>query len=108
MKAIYGAIIGTTANIFAFFMLMFGRKYTVAIASVLAFVATTVALIVCLKTIILSVVALSVIPSWIATTLAWFIPSNFISVTSSILSGRICRTAYEMSVKKIDLVTKAS
>lgn len=108
MGKAFAVLIGMAPQLFAYFLSMFGRKYTVATATVLAYIATTVAMIVCLKQILAGVVALIVMPTWIASFIAWFIPSNSISVISAILSGRICKTAYRMVVAKIELVNNAS
>lgn len=95
-------------NFFVYFLAMFGRKFTVSTAAVLAFIAATAAMIICMKSILLGVTSLLVIPAWIYTAIAWFIPSNFISVISSILAGKICKEAYNMVNTKIDLITKAN
>lgn len=101
-------LVASAGNIFAYFLAFFGRKYTVATAGVLAFVATTITMIVCMKSILTGVIALIVMPAWIATFIAWLIPSNFIAVVSAILSGKICKAAYNVINTKIDLITKAS
>ncbi len=95
-------------SMFAYFVTMFGRKFAVTTATVLAMIATTVAFIVCLKSILAGVLGILLIPSWILTAIAWFIPSNFISVVSAILSGRICKEAYRIINVKIDLIAKAN
>ena len=97
-----------STGIFGFFLTMFGRKFTVITATVLALVATTVTFIVCLKSILTGVVALLAIPTWILTFIGWFIPSNAISVISAILSGRICKEAYRLINVKIDLIAKSN
>lgn len=87
---------------------MFGRKFTVATASVLAMLATTTAMIFALKSILGVLTAAIIIPSWIASAIAMFIPSNFINVVSMILSGKVCKEAYNLIQVKIDLITKAN
>ena len=103
LAGLFGLLGSAFSNLFVYFLAMFGRKFTVSTASVLAFITATIALIFCMKTILLGVTALIVIPSWIYTFIAWFIPSNFIAVVSSILSGKICKEAYNMMTTKIDL-----
>lgn len=95
-------------NLFMYFLAMFGRKFTVSTAAVLAFLAATTAMIFCMKSILLGITSLLVIPGWIYSAIAMFIPSNFIAVVSSILSGKICKEAYHMVNTKIDLVTKST
>ncbi len=102
------AIGSAITSMFGYFMLMFGRKFSVTTASILAFIATTIAFIVCLKSILAAVIAALVIPSWLLYVIGLFIPSNAISMLSSILSARICRSAYEIIKFKIDLATKAN
>lgn len=97
-----------SSQLFAQFLVLFGRKYSVAVASILAFIATTVTFIFCIKQLIITAVALIVMPAWIATSIAWFIPTNFIAVTSAIISGRICKSAYLVITEKIKLVNNAS
>jgi hypothetical protein len=108
MFKIFTFLTSFPAALFANFLALFGRKFTVATAAVLAMIATTVTMVVCLKSILTGVTALLVIPSWIYTAIAWFIPSNFIAVVSAILSGKICKQAYLLVQNKIDLITKAN
>ena len=108
LAGIFAVLVSWPSQLFAHFLALFGRKFTVATASVLAFLATTTTLIVCLKSILSALVALIVMPSWIATAIAWLIPSNFISITSLIISGRICKTVYHLVQRKIDLITNAT
>lgn len=108
LAAILAPLTGMASSLFANFLILFGRKYTVATAAVLAFIATTAAMIVCMKSILGAMVAAIIIPGWVYAFIAWFIPSNAISIISAILSGKICKEAYNMVNTKIDLVTKAS
>ena len=96
------------SNLFVYFLAMFGRKFAVSTATVLAFIAATIAFIFCLKTILLGVTSALVIPAWIYSAIAWFIPSNFIAVVSAILSGKICKEGYNMVTTKIDLIAKSN
>ena len=108
MSSLFTLISTFATSLFANFLALFGRKFTVATASVLAFLATTAALIVCLKSILGAVIALITIPSWIYTAIAWFVPSNWVALVSAILSGKICKQAYLLVQHKIDLITKAN
>lgn len=105
---IFALILGFIPALFANFLAMFTRKYTVAVASVLAFIATTITFIVCMKSIIGLAVSLIIMPAWIYNAIAWLIPSNFISITSAIISGKICKSAYVVVTEKIKLINSAS
>lgn len=108
LAAILAPLTGMATNLFAQFVLLFGRKFTVSTAAVLAFLATTLAMLVCMKSILGAMVAAIVIPSWVYAAIAWFIPSNAVGIISAILSGKICKQAYLMANTKIDLITKAN
>lgn len=96
------------SQLFAQFLLLFGRKYTVAIASTLAFIAATLTMIFFLKTLIVTIIATASAPVWFIQFLAWIIPTNWIALFSTIMSGRICRAAYDSALYKIALVNQAS
>lgn len=108
LALIYTFLQNTVGALFAYFLAIFGRKYAVATAAVLAFIATTITFIICLKSILAAVIASLVMPAWLVYAIGLFVPSNAISVFSSILSGRICAAAYEIMKYKIDLVAKAN
>jgi len=107
MGAIFSVIAGMSSAIFGQFLLLFGRKYTVATATVLAYMATTLAMLACLRSIIQGVINLIVVPAWLSM-LAWFIPSNAIGIISAILSARICHAAYLVATDKIKLISQSS
>jgi len=108
MFKIFQILAGMSSHIFTNFLALFGRKYAVGTASVLAYLATTAAMIVCLKSILLSIVALITIPSWIYSAIAMFIPSNAVGIMSGILSAKICKEAYFVATNKIKLLNNAS
>ena len=108
MKFLITTLGGMFSGLFAQFLLLFGRKYSVATASVLAYIAATLAMIVCLKGIILTIIASIVMPEWLITGIAWIIPSNFIQLFSLIMSGRICRAAYDSATIKVSLIASSS
>ena len=108
MPAIFSFLVTFPAQLFGLFLALFGRKFAVGTATVLAMMATTVAMLFCMKTIITSAVALIAMPSWLATIIAWFIPSNAIGMLSLIVSGRICKAAYRLTMRKINLVAQAN
>lgn len=108
MKFLIGVFGGMFSQLFAQFVLLFGRKYGVAVASTLAFTAATLAMIVCLKGLILTVLAGIAAPTWFLSFLAWIIPTNWITLFSTIMSGRACRAAYDGAVFKIALISQSS
>ena len=108
MTALFTGISTFFVSIFAQFAVIFGRKFTVGTASVLAFIATTIAALACLNSLVQLMLNLIVMPSWLATGLAFFIPSNYLTVFSLVLSGKICKRAYGLAMTKIDLLTKAN
>lgn len=108
MPAIFAALLAVIPNLFAYFLTFFGRKYTVATATVLAYIATTVAMIVCINNLIQSIVVLIVIPPWISTAIAWFMPSNAVGILSAILASNVCHSSYRIVIGKIKLVNSAS
>lgn len=108
MKFLITTFGGMFTGLFGQFLLLFGRKYSVATASVLAYIAATLAMIVCMKGIILSVLAAIVMPEWLLTGIAWIIPSNFVQLFSLIMSGRICRAAYDAATVKVSLIASST
>lgn len=108
MKFLISVFGGMFTQLFAQFLLVFGRKYGVALSATLAFVAATLAMIVCLKGLILTVLAGAAAPSWFLTFLAWIMPTNWILLFTTIMSGRACRAAYDGVVFKISLISQSS
>jgi len=108
LLGIFTAITTFVGSLFAQMLLIFGRKFTVGTATVLAYVATTLAFVICINELFSVVMAAVAIPAWILTAISWFIPSNFLSVIASITSGRVCRLAYQVTVKKISLMNSAA
>lgn len=108
MPALLAFIPAMFSGLFAQFILLFGRKYTVGTASVLAYIATTAAMIFCLKQGLSTLSILLSPPLWLVGVLGWIIPSNFIAITSAIASARICRAAFDMAIAKIKLINGAS
>lgn len=94
--------------LFSAFFAFYARKHTTAIAGLLAFASMLVIFISCINLILQTVINLIVVPAWILTALGMFIPANFSVVLAAIISGRICRAAFDWGVKKTDLVVKAN
>ena len=96
------------SSLFTQLLLVFGRKYTVGVATILAYLSFTFVFIACIKTIVAALLAALTIPAWIYTAIAVFVPSNFISCIAAIVSGEICTKAYRMTLTKIKMMNSAS
>jgi hypothetical protein len=98
----------TIPALFSAFFVFYSRKYTTAVAGLLAMAAILVIFISCIQVILQSVLALLVVPAWLLTSIGMFIPTNFTVVLAAIVSGKICRAAFDFGNKKTDLVVKAN
>ena len=96
------------SQLFAQFILLFGRKYGVALATTLVFTAATITMIVFLKSLIVSLLLASSAPAWFLQFLAWIIPTNWLTLFSAIMSAKISRAAYDAATFKITLISQAS
>ena len=111
MPILFGifTFLGTfVSSLFTQLLILFGRKYTIGVATILAYLSITFVFIACIKTLVAAVLAAMVIPSWVYTPIAVFIPSNFISCVSAIISGEICTKAYRMTLTKIQMMNSAN
>lgn len=95
-------------TITAWAVAFFTRKIAVAGASIASFILLTAAFIVCIKQMILIVLALAVLPAWLTMGFGMFIPFNFSVVLSNILAAQSCRWAYDKAMDKIRLINAAS
>jgi hypothetical protein len=84
------------------------RKVGVAAGSIASFVIITAGLILCINAILQSVIAMIVIPAWIANSIGLFIPIDFAACLAAIVSSKICRAAYDMAKFKIVAINSAS
>lgn len=100
----YGALTTTLAALVAWL----GRKLGVATTAVLSAVLLTAALVACINSILQSVLAVMVVPSWIAVSMGMFLPASFSVTLSAIMSSYICRAAYDMAIIKIKMINSAS
>jgi hypothetical protein len=98
----------TIPAIFSAFFAYFLRKHTTAVAGVLAFGAITLIFISCINLILQTAIGLIAVPAWLLTAIGMFIPSNFAAVWAAVVSGKICRAAYDYGVKKTDIIVKAN
>lgn len=101
-------LFSTLPALFSAFFAFYARKYTTAVAGILAFGAMLVIFISCINLILQSVLALIVIPAWLLTPIGMFMPGNFSVVLAAMVSGKICRAAFDYGNKKTDIVVKAN
>lgn len=92
----------------AWLVTFFTRKMTVAASTIASFIFILAAFVVCIKQIVLYVIALAVIPSWILTGIGMFLPLNFTVVLSSILSAQSCRWAFDKAIEKVKFLNNAT
>lgn len=86
----------------------FTRKIAVAGASIGSFILLTAAFVVCIKTMVLYVMSLAVLPAWLSAGVGMFIPADFSLVLSNILAAQSCRWAYDKAMDKIRMINGAS
>lgn len=108
MSAILAAIGWIITSLGGWLIAFFTRKIAVATAVLASFVFITAAFIVCIKTMVLYVLTLAVIPAWIVNSLAMFVPFNFFVILSNILGAQSCRYAYDKAMDKIRIINSAS
>lgn len=108
MAKLIAFLFTTIPALFSAFFAYYSRKYTTAIAGLLAFSAMLVIFVSCINLILQSVISLIVVPTWLTVSVGMFVPGNFAVVLSAIVSGRICRAAWDYGNKKTDLVVKAN
>ncbi len=89
-------------------MQFFTRKIAVVTTTIAGYILLAAAFIVCIKQMILVVMALAVLPPWVTNGVGVFIPFNFSLVLSNILAAKSCRLAFEMAREKIKLLNNAS
>ena len=95
-------------GLFAYFLSIFGRKFAVGTASVLAFITVLIVFVASINTIIGYVSSLIVIPVVISRFISWIVPTNFVQVTSAMLSAKVCKSAFMVVLDKIKIMNSAS
>lgn len=108
MAKLIAFLFTTIPALFSAFFAFYARKYTTAIAGLLAMGAMLVIFISCINVILQTVIAAIAVPAWLLVPIGMFMPSNFALVMSAMVSGRICRAAYDFGQKKTDLIVKAN
>lgn len=108
IKLITGLWSGIGAMIAAIFAIA-GRKATTVSAGLAAYAALTIIFIACINALVISMIgaieaAAGALAAWILVPIGMFIPGNFALILSGIVSGKICRAAYDLGKKKTELV----
>lgn len=101
-------IAGFIATAVSFFIAILSRKAIIVLAVITAFMALVVAFLACMKIIIGGIVALIVMPAWLATAIGFFVPSNYAGVLSLIMSAKTCKAAYNLAKEKIALIGQSN
>jgi hypothetical protein len=97
----------TIPALFSAFFALYARKWGTAIGGLAAFSAITLIFISCINAIVVYVISLAWIPTWLLIPIGMFIPGNFAAVLGAVVSGKLCRAAYDYGVKKTDMIVKA-
>lgn len=108
IKLITGLFGGITSMIAAIFAIATRKAGTVT-AGLATFAALTVIFVACINALVLHVVGMieaswGIVAAWLLTPIGMFIPGNFAAVLAAVVSGKICRAAYDLGRKKTDIV----
>jgi len=86
----------------------FSKKARIVATTLAGYILIVAAFILCIKQAVTFVLALAILPSWIATGIGMFLPYNFATVLASILGARSCRYAYDIAVSKLKMVNSGT
>ena len=105
ITGLWGGITGMIAAIFA----IAGRKTTTVTAGLATFAALVVIFVACINSLVQMMIgaveaAAGALAVWLLVPVGMFIPGNFSLVLAGIVSGKICRAAYDLGRKKTELV----
>jgi len=108
IRLITGLWGGITAMIAAIFAIA-GRKAGTVTAGLATFAALIVIFIACVNALVVSMIgaieaAAGALAAWFLVPLGMFVPGNFALILAGIVSGKICRAAYDLGRKKTELV----
>jgi len=108
IKLLTGLWAGITAMIAAIFAIA-TRKAGTVVGGLAAFAALTVVFIACINALVLGMVgyvesAWSALSVWLLVPVGMFVPGNFALVIAGVVSGKICRAAYDLGRKKTDII----
>jgi len=108
IKLIGGLWAGITSLIAAIFAIA-GRKAGTVTAGLATFAALIVIFIACINALVITAVgwieaAAGAVAVWLLVPVGMFVPGNFALVLAGIVSGKICRAAYDLGRKKTELI----
>lgn len=108
IKLIAGLWSGITGMIAAIFAIA-TRKAGTVVGGLAAFAALTVIFIACINALVIYLVGIveaawGALAAWLLVPVGMFIPGNFALILSAVVSGKICRAAYDLGRKKTDIV----
>jgi hypothetical protein len=89
----FGSISAIISWIFQYFLARYGRVAAV----IVTFVAITVTFGACINLLVNQAISLISVPAWIAAFIGMWIPADFAACLSILVSGRICRAAYDLA-----------
>jgi len=84
------------------------RKLGTVTVTIAAFILMTAVFIACINSLLTSVLSLLIIPPWISNGVGMFIPGDFAAVLASVVSSKICRSAYDLAMLKIKTIAAAN
>ena len=108
IKLIIGLWAGITAMIAAIFAIA-TRKAGTVVGGLAAFAALTVVFIACINALVIAMIAYvdaawGAVAAWLLVPVGMFVPANFAMVIAGVVSGKICRAAYDLGRKKTDII----
>lgn len=108
IKLIAGLWSGITAMIAAIFAIA-GRKAGTVTAGLATFAALLVIFIACINALVVTAIgwieaAAGAVAAWLLVPVGMFVPGNFGLVLAGIVSGKICRAAFDLGKKKTELI----
>ena len=108
MSKLIAFIISGFTTLGSAFFAFYTRKLGTATAAVLTFVSLIAVFVYCINEILDTVINVLSPPAWLLNSVGMFIPADFAAVLAAIVSGRICRAAFDTAYRKIDIVSKAN
>lgn len=105
LSGLWAGITGMIAAIFA----IAGRKAGTVAAGLATFAALIIIFIACINALVQTMIgaveaAAGALAAWFLVPVGMFIPGNFGLILAGIVSGKICRAAYDLGKKKTELV----
>lgn len=108
MIKLIGVMVAGIPAVVGSILAFMARKWGTAVASIALVVSLTVAMIVCINSILQTVLAALAFPGWLLTAVGMFIPANFAAVLGAIIAAKTCRAAFDLALLKTKLFNNAS